>query len=145
MLRSYGENVLRQSSYRERLNGNGHVGAYRPEAKPLEKPVETVHCSEPLPAQPDWFTDFKREVEARISPEAFATWFAPLHFVATEGTEITVRVPDRVFEHWLLNNYRDVIEEALDAVGVGACSFVFQVAGESNAEEEVEVAGVARA
>lgn len=130
-------------------DGNGsaglYVGGHPPDVNPKKQSKPVVFDSSPLPAQPDWFVSFKREVEARVNPEAFATWFAPLHFVATEGAEITVRVPDRVFEHWLLNNYRDVIEEALDAVGVGACSFVFQVAGELNAEEEVEVAGVARA
>lgn len=41
---------------------------------------------------------------------------------------LKVRVPDRVFEDWILNNYRDVLEESLDEVGIGSCSVIFESA-----------------
>ncbi|MCY7392515.1 MAG: chromosomal replication initiator protein DnaA, partial [Leptolyngbyaceae cyanobacterium CAN_BIN12] len=60
-------------------------------------------------------------VEKRVNHESFTTWFKPIGFVELEGTILKLKVPDRVFEDWILNNYWDVLEESLDEAGISGC------------------------
>ncbi len=69
--------------------------------------------------------------EKRVNHESFTTWFKPIIFLGMEDSIIRVKVPDRVFEDWILNNYRDVLEESLDEVGIAGCSIVFESSTES--------------
>lgn len=65
-------------------------------------------------------------VEKRVNHESFTTWFRPTTFLGVEGSTIRVQVPDRVFEDWILNNYRDVLEESLDEAGISGFSISFE-------------------
>ena len=69
-------------------------------------------------------------VEKRVNHESFTTWFRPTSMLSLDGSTLKVRVPDRVFEDWILNNYRDVLEESLDEVGIGSCSITFESSSE---------------
>src|SRR4030095_8642875 len=53
-------------------------------------------------------------VEKRINHESFTTWFKPITFVGSDPSTIRLCIPDKVFEDWILNNYRDVLEESLE-------------------------------
>jgi chromosomal replication initiator protein len=66
-------------------------------------------------------------VEKRINHESFTTWFKPISFIDIDDAAIRLRVPDRVFEDWILNNYRDVLEEAIEEVGLAGISVNFEV------------------
>jgi chromosomal replication initiator protein len=66
-------------------------------------------------------------VEKRINHESYTTWFKPISFLDNDGAAIRLRVPDRVFEDWILNNYRDVFEEAMEEVGVTGIAVHFEV------------------
>src|SRR5215212_2042230 len=66
-------------------------------------------------------------VEKRVNHESFTTWFKPIAFVEIDGTALRLRVPDQVFEDWILNNYQDILEESLDEAGISGCSVTFEV------------------
>src|SRR2546425_6134823 len=73
-------------------------------------------------------------VEKRINHESFTTWFKPITFMDRDLSTIYLKVPDRVFEDWILNNYRDVLEESLEEADLGGCEINFEV---SSSKEEV--------
>lgn len=70
-------------------------------------------------------------VEKRVNHESFTTWFRPTSLLSLDGSTLNIKVPDRVFEDWILNNYRDVLEESMDEVGVAGCSIAFESSSES--------------
>lgn len=69
-------------------------------------------------------------VEKRVNHESFTTWFRPTSLLSLDGSTLKIKVPDRVFEDWILNNYRDVLEESMDEVGVAGCSIAFESSSE---------------
>ena len=75
-------------------------------------------------------------VEKRVNHESFTTWFRPTSFLELDGSTLKVKVPDRVFEDWILNNYSDVLEESLDEVGIAGCSIAFEAS--SNSESQTQ-------
>jgi chromosomal replication initiator protein len=66
-------------------------------------------------------------VEKRINHESFTTWFKPISILRVEETTIQLRAPDRVFEDWILNNYRDVLDEALEEAGLSGRTIAFDI------------------
>jgi len=76
-------------------------------------------------------------VEKRVNHESFTTWFKPIGFIEMDGAKLKLRVPDRVFEDWILNNYWDVMEESLDEAGIAGCSIAFEVASISNGRSDL--------
>ena len=66
-------------------------------------------------------------VEKRINHESFTTWFKPISFLDSDDAALRLRIPDRVFEDWILNNYRDVFEEAMEEAGVAGIAVHFEV------------------
>jgi chromosomal replication initiator protein len=66
-------------------------------------------------------------VERRVNHESFTTWFKPISFLGSDLRAIHLRVPDRVFEDWILNNYRDVLEESLSEANIGSLEIIFEV------------------
>src|SRR2546421_8125257 len=75
-------------------------------------------------------------VEKRINHESFTTWFKPITFMDRDPSTIYLKVPDQVFEDWILNNYRDVLEESLEEADLGGCKINFRVS--SNKVETLE-------
>jgi chromosomal replication initiator protein len=66
-------------------------------------------------------------VEKRINHESYTTWFKPISFLDASDSKLRLRVSDRVFEDWILNNYRDVLDEALEEVGLADLAVEFEV------------------
>ena len=80
------------------------------------RPADTVAPSKvtvPQVADTTAWADVCRQIEARINPESFTTWFRPTSGIGYDGSTLLVRVPDRVFEDWILNNYADLLEECM--------------------------------
>ena len=75
-------------------------------------------------------------VEKRVNHESFTTWFKPITFVEMDGTALRLKVPDQVFEDWILNNYQDVLEESLDEAGFSGCSITFEVGSSSSSRTD---------
>jgi chromosomal replication initiator protein len=74
-------------------------------------------------------------LEKRINHESFTTWFRPISFIDMTAQQIKLRIPDRVFEDWILNNYRDVLDEAIDEAGVPHMAFSFEIGQEMQKTE----------
>ncbi len=55
-------------------------------------------------------------IEARLSPQTFATWFRPTQFEAVKENLLTVRVPNAVFQKWLATEGARSVAEALAAL-----------------------------
>ncbi len=55
-------------------------------------------------------------IETKVNQHIFSTWFKPTTFVADEGSELRIRVPNALFSNWLNKHYAFVIEEALTEV-----------------------------
>jgi chromosomal replication initiator protein len=71
-------------------------------------------------------------IEKRINHESFTTWFKPITFIGQDDATIRLGVPDHVFEDWILNNYRDVIDESLEEAGLSGHSIGFEMAPDSS-------------
>lgn len=69
-------------------------------------------------------------LEKRINHESFTTWFRPITFLEMTPNHIRLRIPDRVFEDWILNNYREVLDEAIEEAGVPQMAFSFEIGQE---------------
>lgn len=70
-------------------------------------------------------------VEKRVNHESFVTWFRPISFVGVTQTTVLLQVPDQVFGDWIINNYRDVLEESLEEVSLEGREILFQIASET--------------
>lgn len=79
-------------------------------------------------------------IEKRVNHESFTTWFKPLLFLGNDHTAVRLRVPDRVFEDWITNNYSDVLDEAMEEAGLQDCSIKFEIAPSVEAQAEGAVA-----
>lgn len=55
-------------------------------------------------------------VETKVNRHSFYTWFKPTSFIGEDGTSISVRVPNGLFEEWLTKHYSGVIAESLSEV-----------------------------
>ena len=55
-------------------------------------------------------------IETKVNQHIFSTWFKPTTFVADEGSQLRIRVPNALFSNWLNKHYAFVIEEALTEV-----------------------------
>ena len=67
-------------------------------------------------------------IEKKVNHESFTTWFKPINFIRHDQNVIHLSVPDRVFEDWILNNYRDIFEEALEENDLSANEIIFDFA-----------------
>jgi chromosomal replication initiator protein len=52
-------------------------------------------------------------IETKVNQHIFSTWFKPTTFVADEGSQLRIRVPNALFSNWLNKHYAFVIDEAL--------------------------------
>jgi chromosomal replication initiator protein len=77
-------------------------------------------------------------IEKRINHESFTTWFKPITFIRKDGVTIHLGVPDHVFEDWILNNYRDVVDESLEEAGLPGYSITFEVVNDSTKTNETK-------
>jgi chromosomal replication initiator protein len=74
-------------------------------------------------------------VEKRVNHESFTTWFKPISFAGSDHNTIRLRVPDRVFEDWIINNYSEVLEESLEEAHLAGRAITFEVASKIEPQE----------
>jgi chromosomal replication initiator protein len=74
-------------------------------------------------------------VEKRVNHESFTTWFKPITFIGCDQQIIRLRVPDGVFEDWILNNYREVLEESLEEANYSGRTITFEVSAHPDFQE----------
>src|SRR5262247_3178250 len=80
-------------------------------------------------------------IEKRINHESFTTWFKPITFIRKDGATLHLGVPDRVFEDWILNNYRDVVDESLQEASLSGYSIDFEVVNDATKADEIKSSG----
>ena len=67
------------------------------------------------------------EIEKRVLPENFNTWFTPTYPCSKDDESLTIAVPNRFFEKCLTENYLDLIRNALEKVSDRKLEVRFQV------------------
>ena len=77
--------------------------------------------------EPSVWNSILTAIEKRVNHESFTTWFKPISFVGIDEKVIRLKVPDLVFEDWILNNYRDVLEEASEEAKLTGICFAFEI------------------
>ncbi len=84
-------------------------------------------------------------IEKRINHESLTTWFKgdpargidpPITFIGKDGDTIRLGIPDRVFEDWILNNYRDEWDKSLEEAGLSSYSINFEVVKDTSRMDE---------
>ncbi len=98
-----------------------------------------------LPPEPEFFTRFRSEIQSRLGESSFATWVQPVRFLSLSDQVLTVWVPDLVFENYLLDNYREMLGEVLEAAGIEIERMEFQAGEIIGNKKENQVAGIAGA
>ncbi|HEX4948618.1 MAG TPA: DnaA N-terminal domain-containing protein, partial [Blastocatellia bacterium] len=75
-------------------------------------------------------------IEKRVNHESFTTWFRPISFISQNQDTICLTVPDPVFEDWIFNNYREVLDESLDENNLAGTKIVFTFDSGASAKPE---------
>ena len=81
-------------------------------------------------------------IEKKVNHESFTTWFKPISFLNHTEEGLYLIVPDRVFEDWILNNYREVLDESLEENNLAGANliFTFDTASQAPARSSEETA-----
>jgi len=74
-------------------------------------------------------------VQKRVNHESYNTWFRPLSLDRFDEKTIRVQVPDQVFEDWILNNYRDVLDDSMEEIALAGYEIRFEVCARPAAVE----------
>jgi len=67
------------------------------------------------------------EIEKRVLPENFNTWFTPTYPCSKDEEALTIAVPNRFYEKCLVENYLDLIQNALEKVSNKKLAIRFKV------------------
>ena len=55
-------------------------------------------------------------VQAQVSPDTFQRWFAAIRLVRADEQELTVRVPNNIYQFWIESNYMPLVQSAIMSV-----------------------------
>ncbi len=67
------------------------------------------------------------EIEKRVLPENFNTWFTPTYPCSKDDEALTIAVPNRFYEKCLVENYLELIQNALEKVSDKKLAIRFRV------------------
>ncbi len=68
-----------------------------------------------------------QEIEKKILPENFNTWFSPTFPASKENNRLTIAVPNRFYEKCLTENYLDLIQDTLNNLSREKMEIMFEV------------------
>jgi chromosomal replication initiator protein len=77
-------------------------------------------------------------VSKRVNYQSFNTWFKPISLAAKDGQTVYLKVPDDISRDWIINNYLDVLEEALEEINLGGCRIELLTEGEKQNHIETD-------
>jgi chromosomal replication initiator protein len=76
-------------------------------------------------------------VESKINRQNFITWFKPTQFQSLdENNNLFVKVPNQVFENWLINHYCDLLREAIEHSNLGNIKICFHTERNSQPKKD---------
>jgi len=55
-------------------------------------------------------------IKGDILPQSFDTWFTPIRQVGIDNSSISLEVPNQFFKDWVIDHYKDYIEQVLEKV-----------------------------
>jgi chromosomal replication initiator protein len=58
-------------------------------------------------------------IESQLNEGSFNTWLKPAEFVSLQKKVLTIRVPNKYFKDWILNNYSSLLYAAASQVNAG--------------------------
>lgn len=71
----------------------------------------------------------KQAVKAQLPAKEYATWFAPLHVIRTNGQDLVVRMPNALFYQRIHDEYIPLIERTKSELGLEAHFINFELEG----------------
>lgn len=77
-------------------------------------------------------------IKEKISQHNFDTWIRPVQISALDGEFVQLRVPNRFFRDWLIDNYLPLIREAMKSEAGIAFQVDFVIDQENNQIHDVE-------
>jgi hypothetical protein len=69
----------------------------------------------------------EQAAQGMVNPTTFLRWFKPITAMSRGDTTVYFQVPDASFAGWITANYRDIVEEALEAIGLAGYRFEFVI------------------
>jgi chromosomal replication initiator protein len=84
-------------------------------------------------------------IETKVNQHIYSTWFKPTSFVADDGDQLRVRVPNALFSNWLNKHYAVVLGEALSEVNRQGCRISFVTTEETESAPIVNIRATSRA
>jgi chromosomal replication initiator protein len=84
-------------------------------------------------------------IKEKISQQNFETWIRPIRIGTLEGDQVRLTVPNRFFRDWLIDNYFDLIRDAMKAASdvTFHVDFLVDTEGRHDAAEERRLAPAA--
>ncbi|MGB8356293.1 MAG: chromosomal replication initiator protein DnaA [Chthoniobacteraceae bacterium] len=71
-------------------------------------------------------------VRVEVGPDTFKRWFMPVELVQTDETQLTLRVPNNIFQLWIESNYMPLLQSAIIQILGAPHKVKFIFAGEAN-------------
>jgi chromosomal replication initiator protein len=84
------------------------------------------------------------QISAQVTKDTFNRWFKGIAMTAADENEITLSVPNNIYQLWIESNYLNVVRDAVDSVLGGPRHINFEVATEAaiEAPKHAKVAGI---
>ncbi|HBY64130.1 MAG TPA: chromosomal replication initiator protein DnaA [Solibacterales bacterium] len=87
-----------------------------------------------VPARPDIWEQIKRNLSARMSPEAYQNWLPGTSFLGLEGDTLIVSVPADTTKLFLEREYSQDVYQAIAELRLPCRHVLYEVRGEPNGE-----------
>jgi chromosomal replication initiator protein len=71
------------------------------------------------------------QIEPKLNPQSFSTWFKPTQLLTHEANRLEVAVPSELFASWIRRNYGDLIRTALRDISAPQLEVCFSPAASS--------------
>ncbi len=59
------------------------------------------------------WTEIAATIKAEVNPDTFQRWFKDIELVALTGTELTLRVPNNIYQIWIESNYHSLVQSSV--------------------------------
>ncbi len=75
----------------------------------------------------DFKNVFLNKIEKKCTPQTFETWFKPLRVISSTSESVVFAVPKKFFSDWIIENYKDLIEEVVFDITKATPKIEFEV------------------
>jgi chromosomal replication initiator protein len=87
-----------------------------------------VSESEAFPTMQEHWESALSDMRARLSPENFETWLAPIAWGGCDGHRLTLRIPNKFYADWIRTHYLDILLGLVrDKSGLGDVDVAWEV------------------